>query len=341
VSSVPLESPIALPPPKFRPHTPFVPARGLASAHAQTILAHALRSAAPPRLVRERWDTPDGDFVDVDVLPARPDAPHIVIVHGLEGSSRSSYVAETLRGARRRGYGALALNCRSCSGEANRLLRSYHAGETGDLAFVLSRLRERTRGPLAAIGFSLGGNALLKYLADTGRATPLLAAAAISVPYDLKTCARALDQGDAWMRIYRQRFLHKLKAKALAKAQRFPGTIDPAHLRSLSSIEAFDDVFTARIHGFASADDYYARSSSGPVLGKIRRPTLLLSSLDDPLVPADTFPTLPAQASPWLSPVVTERGGHVGFIAGSVTCPRFWAEDQALRHVARLLGEVC
>lgn len=290
---------------------------------------------------RERWNTPDGDFVDVDLLPARPGAPHILIVHGLEGSSRSSYVAETLRGAKRRGFGALALNSRSCSGEPNRRLRSYHAGETGDLAFVLARLSERTTGPLAAIGFSLGGNALLKFLAETGAAAPVVAAAGISVPYDLLACARTLDSGSSITALYRKRFMIQLRAKAMAKARRFPGTVDPSRLATLSGIEAFDDVFTAKIHGFSGAADYYARCSSGPLVGKIRRPTLLVSSTDDPLVPAHTFPLLQAQASPWLSPLLVNQGGHVGFVAGSLTCPRFWAEDQALGHVARFFGESC
>ncbi len=314
------------------PDEPFVPARGLASPHAQTIFAAIRRPSRRPPVIRERWETPDGDFLDVDWLPAPRAAPHLLVLHGLEGSSEAGYVAAMLRGARARGYGALALNFRSCSGEPNRLPRAYHSGETGDVAFVVDRLRARVTGPLLAAGFSLGGNVLLRLLAEQGRSSPLAAAAAVSVPFDLLACARALDAGTGVGALYRRRFLRTLKGKALGKARRH-GVLDPGRIRAADGLEAYDDAVTAPLHGFSSAADYYRSCSSGPVLGAIRVPTLLLSSADDPLAPASTLPASAAE-HPSLHVHVTERGGHVGFVAGSAVAPRFWGEEVALSFLA-------
>ena len=313
----------------FTPAEPFRPAVGLAGPHAQTIFANLARPAARPPLTRERWDTPDEDFVDVDSFEGRPGAPHVVVLHGLEGSSRAGYVAAVLRGAAARGWGASALNFRSCSGAPNRQLRLYHSGETSDARWVLRRLRARVKGPLVAVGFSLGGNVLCRLLEEDGTQAPVAAAVAVSVPYDLAACARQLDAGGGVHAVYRVRFLRSLKAKARAKARRFPGAFDVARMEAARGVWEFDDVVTGPVHGFRDAAHYYAEASSGPHVGDIRVPTLLLSAEDDPMVPAPVVPPA-ARANPRLTVVTTAHGGHVGFVAGSPLRPRFWGDAQAL-----------
>lgn len=319
----------------FNPTEPFIPAPGLTSAHAQTLYAYALRPLRPPPLRRERLELPDGDFVDLDTLEGPAGAPHVVTLHGLEGSSRSGYVISVLLGARERGWGATALNFRSCSGEPNRLARSYHSGEYGDALAVLRHVRARTRGPLYAVGFSLGANVLLRLLEETGESAPVEGAAAVCAPYDLSACADALDGPGFFAWLYRSTFLRSLKAKARAKLRRFPGAFDGQALERVRTVRAFDDVVTAPLHGMRDAAHYYATASSGPHLHAIRRPTLLLSASDDPMIPP---PAVPPQAAenPHLSVVVTQHGGHVGFVAGRAERPRFWAEEQVLHFLAHL-----
>lgn len=315
----------------------FVPARGLESGHAQTIFAHFFRRPRPPALVRERWELADGDFVDVDRLPADPAAPHVLVLHGLEGSSQASYVLEVLAGAAARGWGALALNFRSCTGP-NRLLRSYHAGDTGDAREVAARLRERVRGPLGAVGFSLGGNVLVKLLAETGDAAPVDAAVAVSAPLDLARCAEALD-APGLNAVYRVRFVWQLRQKAIAKARRHPSdAYDVRRATRTLSLREFDDAWTAPVHGFAGARGYYAAASTAARLGEVRRPLLLLTAADDPMIPSSAFPMAAARANPRVTPILTRHGGHVAFVGGSVRRPSFWAEATALDYLERSYG---
>ncbi len=317
----------------YRPTEPFVPAPGLGTAHVQTIIGHLLRRPRLPPLRRERFDTPDGDFVDVDFLDAAPGRPWLLLLHGLEGSSESGYIGEVVREAHQRGWGAAALNFRSCSGEENRLPRSYHSGETGDARFVLERLKQRHPGRWGGVGFSLGGNVLLRLLAETGPECPLDAAVAVSVPFDLASCARALDASRGLTALYRVRFLRTLRQKALAKARRHPGAIDAGRTARARGIADFDDAFTAPLHGFPSAAAYYASCSSGPVLHQIARPTLLVSAKDDPMVPGP----LPTIREGQVQALFTDHGGHVGFLAGSPLRPRFWAEAQAISFLSTFL----
>jgi hypothetical protein len=301
---------------------PFRPARFLASAHAQTIAAHFLRSTRSPPVRRERWTTPDGDFVDADVLDGGP--AQVLILHGLEGSSRAGYVVECLRQAARRGWGAVALNFRGCSGEANLLARSYCSGDYGDALFALQRMKG---SPRFAVGFSLGGNVLLKLLAERHDEARVDAAAAISVPFDLHACARALDSGGPLMRVYQVRFLRTLKAKALEKAARHPDSgLDPQRIRAARGIVGFDEVVTAPLYGLRGAAEYYAWASSGPRLKDLRTRTLLISAEDDPLAPASL---LPAVDNPAIEKLVTPHGGHCGFVAEGGA---FWAEARAFEH---------
>jgi hypothetical protein len=319
----------------FQPTRPFVPAPGIAAPNAQTLYAAFARPNRAPPLHRERFELPDGDFVDLDSFEGPPGAPHVVALHGLEGSSRSGYVLAILRGAAERGWGATALNFRSCSGEPNRLARSYHSGETGDVLSVLKHLRQRLTGPLYAVGFSLGANVLLRLLEETGEAAPVHAAAALSTPFDLELCARTIDGPGPFQRLYCNVFLRNLKRKARAKLRRFPHAFDREALERASTLRAFDDAVTAPLHGFRDAAHYYAESSSGPRLHAIRRPTLLLSAVDDPMIPPEALPRDTA-SNPHLHLVLTDKGGHVGFVGGQLHRPDFWGEDQALAFLSKV-----
>ncbi len=333
----PAGTPIA-PPSAFTPGEPFRPAWGAAGPQRQTLLAHLIRRPRPPPVRRERVDTHDGDFLDLDWVAAPPEVPHVLVLHGLEGSPGSGYVRATLNAIARRGWGAVAMAWRSCSGEPNRVLRSYCSGETEDPRFVAHRIREAgIRGPLFAIGFSLGANALLKLLAETGDEAPLDAAVAVSTPFDLAACARALDAPWSGGAIYRRVFLRTLRRKALDKLREHPASgLSPDGVRRARTLRAFDDAFTAPSNGYRDADDYYARASSGPLLERIRRPVLCISAEDDPMIPEETLPT--AIPGPWVQLLRTAGGGHVGFLAGSLFRPRFWAESQAVEFLARLVG---
>jgi len=314
---------------RFQPTDPFAPASGLASPNAQTIYASLVRPTRAPLVRRERYELPDSDFVDLDTFDGAPGAPHVMAIHGLEGSSQAGYVVAVLRGAAKRGWGATALNFRSCSGEPNRLARSYHSGEIGDSLAVMKHLQARISGPLYAVGFSLGANVLCRLLEETGADAPVHAAAAVSAPYDLSACCQRLDGAGAFQLLYRERFLRTLKQKAREKLRRFPDAFDRKAMEAARSIRAFDDAVTAPLHGFRDAAHYYAEASSGPRLHAIQRPTLLLSATDDPMLQP---PVIPPQAAdnPHLSIVLTERGGHVGFVSGRMHAPHFWGEAQVL-----------
>ncbi len=289
---------------------------------------------------RERLEMADGDFVDLDWLEGRPEAPLVVVLHGLEGSVRSHYVVGLLREAAARGWRGVLLNFRSCSGEPNRLPRFYHSGETSDLDAVIARLVEREPAlRIGAVGVSLGGNVLLKWLGEREVDAPkqVGGAAAISVPFDLAASARVLDRGFQ-RAVYTKNFLRTMKRKVEAKAERFPGFVDVAAARRARTFAEYDRAVTAPLNGFADEVDYWTRASSGPYLSKIRRPTLLINAVDDPLVPAESLPD--AQALP--EGVIAEfvpRGGHVGFVEGPWPWRvSSWAERRAMEFLDELLG---
>lgn len=329
-------------PPRRAAHgVAFAPARWLPNRHLMTIAASLVRF--PDRLSprRTRWELADGDFLDVDRLDVRdPEAPLVVVCHGLEGSSRSGYVLGVMARAHARGLAVAALNFRGCSGELNRLPRLYHSGETADLAHAVERLiEERPRRRIGLVGFSLGGNVVAKYLGERGADVPenVRAAAVISVPFQLEGCCDALDGPGALARMYRTRFLRTLVPKALAKARRFPGALDEARLARVRSLRDYDDAVTAPLHGFTGAADYYARSSSGPLLPGVRRPLLAISAEDDPFVPGPTLPIGALHGNPHVTALVSPAGGHVAFVSGPPWDPRRWAEDRAVEFLASSL----
>jgi uncharacterized protein len=291
-------------------------------------------------LSRERVPTRDGDFLDLDWLDGPPAAPLLLVLHGLEGSTRSHYVQGLLREARVRGWRGVALNFRSCSGELNRRPRFYHSGDTGDLDTIVRLLAEREPGGrIGAVGVSIGGNVLLKWLGELGHDVPrqFTAAVAISVPFDLARCARRLDRGFE-RAVYTAHFLRTLRRKVVDKARSFPGFVDLAAVRRARTFGEYDRVVTAPLHDFADEQDYWARASSGPYLSRIRRPTLVISALDDPIVPADGLPD-PHTLPPEVTAEFTERGGHAGFLEGRWPWRlESWAERRAVEFVAGALA---
>ncbi len=318
---------------------PFRPAAWLPSPHGQTIAGRFLRRKADLLFDRERVETPDGDFVDLDFpqLGLPSSAPVVLLMHGLEGSARRGYAVEMYHALATGGVRAVGLNFRSCSGELNRTARFYHSGDTDDIRLVAGMLARRyAGGSLGAVGFSLGGNALLKYLGEEGSAAPFSAAVAISVPYDLAAGADSL--GDSVMgRFYTSLFVKSLLAKASGKGQLLEGVCDIDRIRGATNFREFDDAATAPLHGFAGADEYYAQSSSRGFLHAIRIPTLLLHASDDPFLPDAALPRAEFAANPLITAVVTPRGGHVGFIGGTPWRPEFWAESEAARFLVERL----
>jgi len=292
---------------------------------------------------RERWTTPDADFLDLDWGPEPHEgAPVALVLHGLEGSSRRSYVRSVARLLVASGIRPVAMNFRGCSGEPNRALRFYHSGETGDASWVLERLRALLPNRrIGALGFSLGGNVLLKLLgerADGGRGL-VDAAVAMSVPYDLAAGCALLERSVAG-RLYAGYFLRSLRRKVRSKAERLADVVDVSAALRARTIRAFDDVVTAPLSGFRGAADYYARCSSVHFLPGIRVPTLLLHAEDDPFLPAASIPSEKAARNPAITLALQPRGGHVGFLEGSPRRPAFWADSEAARYLALHLESV-
>lgn len=313
----------------------FTPAWWVPGPHAQTLWGKvARRTSLPPTGYLERWDTPDGDFLDIFRIPAPPGAPRLLVLHGLEGTLRSHYARGILQRATMAGWAADLLIFRGCGAELNRAPRFYHSGETGDLSFVAARItQEHPNAPLFAVGYSLGGNVLLKWMGERSVSLPrqICAAVAISVPFDLEAGASYIHRG--FSRVYERHFLHTLKVKAAAKLRRFPGLLDATALDAAQSIVAFDEAVTAPIHGFAGAHDYYTRSSAIGFLADVCRPTMLISAYDDPFLPPQVLRRVGVVAgeNPHLHPCFSDQGGHVGFVAGSVPGrPVYFSEDRIM-----------
>ena len=316
---------------------PFRPAWWLPGPHAQTLGARMLRPKSGLAHRRERWTTVDDDFLDLDFVegPGLRDDVLVILLHGLEGSTGSGYMLEIARRLAGNGIASVGVNFRSCSGELNRGRRLYHSGETTDLRWVVNRLREQDPARrLAAAGVSLGGNVLLKYLGENGSSAPLVAAAAWSVPFDLAAGARFMEHGFA--RQYVGRLLRSLKAKVRVRRDEIGRFLDLERTLRARTFWEFDDAATAPLHGFAGADDYYHRSSSSTFIPEITVPTVIIHSRDDPFLPADAIPEAAMCANPAVTPMISDHGGHVGFVSGwSPVAPHYWAEDR----IARWLGD--
>ena len=275
-----------------------------------------------PRLRRERWTTPDGDFIDVDFVQAAVPAPHapappwLVLFHGLEGSSASHYAQAFAHWAERQGWALALPHFRGCSGEPNLAPRAYHSGDYEEVDWILRRLRERSGRPLVAVGVSLGGNALLRWAEESGASAAATArtVVAVSSPIDLAAAGHAIVQGFN-RQVYNRMFLSTMKPKALAKLAQHPGLFDRERLVAARDLHAFDDAFTAPVHGFRDADDYWTRGSAKPHLHRIRIPALVMNALNDPFVPAGSLPR-PQEVGPHVTLWQPLQGGHVGFPGG-------------------------
>ncbi len=327
----------------------FRPPPGLRHGHVQTILPALLpRRRLPVPYRRERLELPDGDFLDLDWLQGGSPAggrarPRLALLtHGLEGDAEAGYIRGMARALHAAGWDVLAWTFRGCGREPNRLPRFYHAGETGDLCTVIAHGVSQGYDTMALVGFSLGGNLLLKCLGEAPAHPSVAAAAAFSVPVDLAASARALD-GRRGNRLYLRRFLATLTAKVEAKARRFPEHLDATGLRGMRGFGDFDDRYTARLHGFRDAADYWTRSSARSYLPGIRVPTLLVNARDDPFLPApDCFPFAEAEANPHLFFEAPAHGGHVGFVdfRDPAGAGRTWAERRAVDFLrARTAGD--
>ncbi|MCW7540022.1 alpha/beta fold hydrolase [Aquabacterium sp. A7-Y] len=278
-----------------------------------------------PLYARERWTTPDQDFVDIDRLvyaePSAgaappPDAPLLVLFHGLEGSSRSHYAEAFAHWAARHRWHYAVPHFRGCSGELNLAPRAYHSGDHEEIGWMLARLREAHTGPMLAVGVSLGGNALLRWAEEAGEtaARSVRAVCAISSPLDLAAGGAAIGRGFNRL-VYSRMFLNTMKPKALRKLAQHPGLFDRERLLAARTLYEFDNVFTAPLHGFRDTDDYWSRASSKPLLHRIRVPALVLNALNDPFVPAASLPRQD-QVGEFVTLWQPPHGGHVGFPSG-------------------------
>jgi predicted alpha/beta-fold hydrolase len=313
----------------FRPE-PFRPAWWLPGPHLPTVWGKFGRRQPMVHDRLERWATPDDDHLTIARMgQIRPNVPHLLMLHGLEGKLTAKYAHGLLAQVKAMGWSGDLMLFRSCDGEMNRARRMYHSGETTDIDFVVRRLiAESPDTPLVIAGVSLGGNVTLKWLGEQGTELPkqVVRAAAVSVPYDLAAGSRYLEQGFA--RQYVKHFLRTLTAKTLAKMERYPDLCDRDALLRCRTFWDFDNLVTGPVHGFTGAEDYYTRSSSIRFIDRITVPTLLLSAKDDPFLPPAVLEQVRgiAARNRMLHPHFTERGGHVGWVEGTPMSQRYYME---------------
>ncbi len=312
------------------------------NGHLQTLAPSLLRRFKHIQYQRERIATPDDDFLDLDWLFAKQHEFSdrlMVLTHGLEGSSKSAYIMGMADYFHRQGWDVLAWNCRSCSGAMNRQFRMYHHGDTEDIHLVIQHALEKGKYPtITMAGFSMGASITLKYLGTKGdlAPAPIKAAVVFSAPCDIAAGADALDRWDNW--IYKRLFLSKLSRKIRIKAQHFPGILDISKLKLIRRWRDFDEWFSAPICGFESAADFHKQASSAHFIQGIRRPTLLISALNDPLLKAECFPFAIALEHPYFHLEPTLSGGHCGF-QSRTNKQVAWSESRALQFIQEVLDE--
>ncbi|MGF6773103.1 putative alpha/beta-fold hydrolase [Paraburkholderia sp. GAS199] len=324
----------------------------LPNRHVQTIVPSLFARRPAVSFQRERWNTPDGDFIDLDwvvhdgqtvgpsaspasppQLPA-PDAPLFVLFHGLEGSSGSHYAATLMSAAREYGWHGVVPHFRSCSGELNLLPRFYHLADSNEVDWVLRRLRAAHRGPIVAAGVSLGGNVLLRWLGERREdaASVISAAAAVSTPIDVHAGGRALSQGFGM--VYTRSFLKTLKQKADQKLVQFPGLFDRNAMLASRTMYEFDNVVTAPLHGFRNTDDYWSSATTRPLLPGIAVPTLVLNARNDPFLPAEVLPSR-HEVSAAVELDQPKHGGHAGFMTGPFPGRIDWLSRRVFGYLER------
>ncbi|MBS1272210.1 MAG: 2-succinyl-6-hydroxy-2,4-cyclohexadiene-1-carboxylate synthase [Candidatus Marinimicrobia bacterium] len=311
---------------KYNP--PFL----LKSGQFQTVWPTLTRKVSGVKYSRERIDTPDGDFLDLD-WSTQDSEQLVILLHGLEGSSNTHYMRGMAKAFYDESWDVLAMNFRGCSGEMNRLPRSYHSGATEDLRTVLEHVQGRHHYEvIVPVGFSLGGNLTLKYLGESGRELPeqVKAGVGISVPCDLADSSKQISEPQNYL--YEKRFLLRLKRKIRLKAGMFPEDIDYDKVRRIKKLKEFDDLYTAPIHGFEDAQHYYAECSARRYLADIRCPTLILSAANDPILTEECYPFSEAEANTNITLEVPSYGGHVGFMS-SGNSSRYWHEKRVTEYL--------
>ena len=314
----------------------FTPAWWLPGTHAQTLWPSLVRRPVEIELSLERLTLPDGDFIDLAWTKCNSDKI-VIVLHGLEGSIDSSYARGMLATIDKQGWHGVLMQFRGCSGEHNLKDRSYHSGETGDLRFLIETLRKRyPHSILCAVGFSLGGNALLKYLGEYKDNTLLKAALAISVPYLLSNSAAKLEKG--FSRIYQRHLLNRLVNKTLSKFKDRQAPVDITNINKWNTFRLFDHYVTAPIHGFKSGDNYYEQCSSRQYLIHFTIPTLLIHSKDDPFMSEDAIPNQD-DLSDSVTLELSDHGGHVGFVSGNMPWnAKYWLEERIPEYLDAFLA---
>lgn len=314
----------------------YAPPWWLPGGNLQTIYARTLARRCPVQCRRERWAAPDGDFIDLDWTQAvATDSKVLVLFHGLEGGSRSYYALSLMKSTQDMGWCGVVPHFRGCSGEINRLARAYHSGDAAEIDWILRRLKhENPDCEIYVAGISLGGNMPLKWLGEQADAASAIVkgAVAVSAPVDLHAAAAVLDFG-CRRAIYTRRFLRSLRTKVLAKISQHGLDIDPAAMHACSTFRQFDDIYTAPIHGFKNADDYWTRSSSKPWLKQIQIPTLMINARNDPIFPAAALPTC-GEVSESVTLEFPKSGGHVGFVMGRFTGELGWLPERIIQFFA-------
>ncbi len=292
----------------------FRPSNWLPGPHWQTIWASRFRSLPSSDTTKELIELDDGDFINLYWL-TKGNGPIVIIVHGLEGDFTSNNVKAMFGVISKIGWNGVLLLNRNCGGVSNRLQRTYHAGETGDLDIVVNLVKKRFPDiPLMLYGYSLGGNILLKWLGEKGNRAGISAAAAVSTPFDLASSTSMLEKG--FSRIYQSHFVNLLRESAKRKFRDLPPLFNPGDLNKIKTLREFDERVTAPLHGFGNADHYYSESSCRQFLKKIRVPTLIMNSLDDPFLDKKSFPG-PKEVSEMVELEYLKKGGHAGFIIGN------------------------
>lgn len=310
----------------------FQPAVILKNPHLQTIWAAKVRRPAQLNTYSEQIELPDGDFLDLEWSPKNRKGP-ILLLHGLEGGIGSNYVQGIMKALDKEGYQSVLLQFRGCSGKPNRLARSYHAGETGDLSYIATLLRERFKKNLTAIvGFSLGANVMLKWLGESNRDHISNTAIAVSPPFDLSASADFLSTG--FSQIYQHSLVAAMKKKYRGKFLGQPSSLSDKCLSKLTSFRDFDNLITAPLHGFKGVEEYYTQSSCRQYLKDNLTSTLILHSKDDPFLPISAIPEAP-ELGPKTTMELSENGGHIGFISrGKNGNLAYWLESRILSHLA-------
>ena len=301
----------------------------LPSGHLQTIYPALCITKPAVAFRRERWEAPDGDFIDVDFVDGKPGQPLLVLFHGLEGSSDSHYARSLMAAAAERGWSGAVPHFRGCSGEQNRAPRFYHSGDATEIDWVVRRMHSRAKGKFYVAGVSLGGNALLRWLGESQHQAEIVdAACSVSAPLDLAQGGKTLSRGVNLL--YTRMFLQTLKPKCTAKLKQFPGLFDGAAMLAARDLYAFDNIITAPLHGYRNTDDYWDRASAKHVLTDITVPTLVLNAQNDPFLPGRHLPRHAASGVELEYPLT---GGHVGFVHGKLPGNLDWLPQRLIHFL--------